>query len=168
MACYLYNGVEYMETMVAAFKAAMAPVNTNYRYGPEEIFYLFDNADAEAVVFHASFAELLEGIRGRLTKVKRWYVVADATGAGPDWATPYEDVVTSGATLELTGWSRDGDDLLLLYTGGTTGMPKGVMWRQDDLFNVLGAGGSPLIGHRTGGRRRRGRRPGPRPTRTRR
>ena len=146
VACYLYNGVEYMETIVAAFKAAMAPVNTNYRYGPEEIFYLFDNADAEAVVFHASFTELLEGIRGRLTNVKRWYVVADATGDGPAWATPYEDVVTSGATLELTDWSRDADDLLLLYTGGTTGMPKGVMWRQDDLFNVLGAGGSPLMG----------------------
>ncbi|MET0459403.1 MAG: AMP-binding protein, partial [Ilumatobacteraceae bacterium] len=146
VACYLYNGVEYMEIMVAAFKAAMAPVNTNYRYGPEEIFYLFDNADAEAVVFHASFTELLEGIRERLTTVKRWYVVADASGAGPAWATPYEDVVTSGATLELTEWARDADDLLLLYTGGTTGMPKGVMWRQDDLFNVLGAGGSPLMG----------------------
>ncbi len=84
MACYLYNGVEYMEAMVAAFKAAMVPVNTNYRYGPEEIFYLFDNADAEAVVFHATFTDLLEGIRDRLPAVKRWYVVADDTGAGPD------------------------------------------------------------------------------------
>ena len=56
--------------MVAAFKAAMVPVNTNYRYGAEEIVYLFDNADAEAVVFHAGFAELLDGIRGRLPKVQ--------------------------------------------------------------------------------------------------
>ena len=64
----------------------MAPVNTNYRYGPDEIIYLFDNADAEAVVFHACFTELVEGIRDRLPKVRRWYVVADETGTGPAWA----------------------------------------------------------------------------------
>ena len=102
VACYLYNGPEYIEAMVAAFKAAMVPVNTNYRYGPEEIVYLFDNADAEAVVFHASFTELLEGIRDRLPKVRRWYVVADEAGAGPDWADALRGPSsTSGATLEL-------------------------------------------------------------------
>ena len=81
MAAYLYNGPEYLETYVAAFKGGFAPVNTNYRYGPEEIVYLFDNADAEAVVFHASFADLLDGVRDRLPKVRRWYCVADGTGA---------------------------------------------------------------------------------------
>ncbi len=146
VACYLYNGVEYLEALVAAFKAAMVPVNTNYRYGSAEITYLFDNADAEAVVFHACFTELLEGIRADLPKVKRWYVVADHTGEGPDWATRYEDVVSSGRSRPEVPWGRSGDDLLLLYTGGTTGMPKGVMWRQDDLFNVLGGGGSPILG----------------------
>jgi acyl-CoA synthetase (AMP-forming)/AMP-acid ligase II len=154
VACYLHNGPEYLEVVLAAFKAAMVPVNTNYRYGAEEILYLFDNADAEAVVFHARFAELLEGIRGRLDRVRRWYVVADDTGDGPEWAVPYEPVATSGGTsfetaAEASGDeapTRSGDDLLLLYTGGTTGMPKGVMWRQDDLFNVLGAGGSPITG----------------------
>ncbi|MEN9504841.1 MAG: hypothetical protein RI958_767 [Actinomycetota bacterium] len=145
VACYLFNGPEYMETMVAAFKAAMAPVNTNYRYAADEIVYLFDNADAEAVVFHASFTPTVDEVRSRLPKVRRWYVVADHTGAGPEWATPYESVATSGRSLELA-WSRSGDDLLLLYTGGTTGMPKGVMWRQDDLFNVLGAGGNAISG----------------------
>ncbi len=147
VAAYLYNGVEYMETYVAAFKAGMAPVNTNYRYGPEEIVYLFDNADAEAVVFHASFAGLLEGVRDRLPKVKRWYAVADETGDGPSWAISYEQVIGSGDTGRVVPpWGRSGDDLLLLYTGGTTGMPRGVMWRQDDLFNVLGAGGQVLLG----------------------
>jgi 3-oxocholest-4-en-26-oate---CoA ligase len=146
VACYLHNGVEYLEVMVAAFKAAMVPVNTNYRYGPDEITYLFDNADVEAVVFHARFAPLLDGIRSALPNVRRWYVVADDSAAAPDWAVPYEHVATSGAVLSLPGWERSGDDLLLLYTGGTTGMPKGVMWRQDDLFNVLGAGGSPITG----------------------
>ena len=146
LACYLYNSPEYMESMTAAFKAGMAPVNTNYRYGADEIVYLFDNADAEAVVFHAMFAELLTQIRDRLTKVKRWYVVADETGVGPDWATPYEAVVAAGATVPMPNVERSGDDLVLLYTGGTTGMPKGVMWRQDDLYNVLGGGGNAIVG----------------------
>jgi acyl-CoA synthetase (AMP-forming)/AMP-acid ligase II len=146
VAAYLYNGPEYLETYVAAFKGGFAPVNTNYRYGPEEIVYLFDNADAEAVVFHASFTELLDKVRDRLPGVRRWYVVADEAGAGPLWATPYEDVVAGGADQVRPPWGRSGDDLLLLYTGGTTGMPKGVMWRQDDLFNVLGAGGNVLLG----------------------
>ena len=126
----------------------MVPVNTNYRYGGDEVVYLFDNADAEAIVFHAAFAELLDEVRDRLPKVKRWYVVADDTpGPLPAWATPYEDGrVGRPAPPVTTPWGRSGDDLLLLYTGGTTGMPKGVMWRQDDLFNVLGAGGSPFTG----------------------
>ena len=146
VACYLYNGPEYLETMTAAFKVAMAPVNTNYRYGPDEIMYLFDNADAEAVVFHACFTELVEGVRDRLTKVRRWYVVADETGSGPAWATSYEAVATSGAARPAVAWERSADDLVLLYTGGTTGMPKGVMWRQDDLFAVLGGGGNAVMG----------------------
>jgi len=146
VAAYLYNGPEYLEVYIAAFKAAMAPVNTNYRYGPEEILYLFDNADAEAVVFHSSFAPLVDGVRDRLTKVRRWYAVDDGAPL-PSWATPYEDVVGPGLDAPpAMSWSRSGDDLLLLYTGGTTGMPKGVMWRQDDLWNVLGGGGNALIG----------------------
>jgi fatty-acyl-CoA synthase len=146
VACYLHNGPEYLEVMAGAFQAGMVPVNTNYRYGPEEIVYLFDNADAEAVVFHSSFAPLVEGIRDRLAKVRRWYVVHDDDTAAPAWAVPYEDVVGPGADRMMPPWGRSGDDLLLLYTGGTTGMPKGVMWRQDDLFNVLGGGGSPILG----------------------
>ncbi len=145
VAAYLYNGPEYLETYYASFKGGFAPVNTNYRYGDDEIVYLFDNADAEAVVFHAVFAPLVERVRGRLPGVLRWYVVADETGPGPSWATPYESVVGSGADRVIAPWGRSGDDLLLLYTGGTTGMPKGVMWRQDDLFNVLGSGGHALL-----------------------
>jgi fatty-acyl-CoA synthase len=146
VAAYLYNGPEYLETYFAAFKAGLAPVNTNYRYGPEEITYLFDNADAEAVVFHAGFTPLLEKVRGDLPKVKRWYAVTDGDLPIPEWAVPYEGVVGTGADQTLAPWGRSGDDLLLLYTGGTTGMPKGVMWRQADLFMVLGGGGNPIIG----------------------
>jgi fatty-acyl-CoA synthase len=146
LACYLYNSPEYMEAMVGAFKAHMAPVNTNYRYGADEIVYLFDNADAEAVVFHAVFSELLEQVMSRLPKVKRWYVVADETGSGPGWAVPYESVVAASSNATSLPGPYSGDDLLLLYTGGTTGMPKGVMWRQDDLYNVLGGGGNVILG----------------------
>ena len=146
LVCYLYNCPEYMESLTAAFKAGVVPVNTNYRYGPEEIVYLFGNADAEAVVFHAVFADLLDGIRDRLPTVKRWYVVSDETGDGPDWATSYESVVNTAPLVDLSHVERSGDDLLFLYTGGTTGMPKGVMWRQDDLFNVLGGGGNAIAG----------------------
>jgi len=144
VAAYLYNAPEYLETYFAAFKAGLAPVNTNYRYEPEELFYLFDNADAEVIVFHAGFADKLEAIRARLTKVKAWIAVADQGAPIPDWAVEYESVAGAGADRAVAPWGRSGDDLLLLYTGGTTGMPKGVMWRQDDLFQVLGAGGNLL------------------------
>jgi fatty-acyl-CoA synthase len=147
VAAYLHNGPEYMETYIAAFKAGMAPVNTNYRYGHDEIVYLFDNADAEAVVFHATFTELVDRVRHELPKVRRWYCVADGTGSVPEWAVDYQAVTMRAVDGPVRGpWGRSGDDLLLLYTGGTTGMPKGVMWRQDDLFNVLGAGGQALLG----------------------
>ncbi|MBS0334870.1 MAG: AMP-binding protein [Proteobacteria bacterium] len=148
VAAFLFNGPEYVETYFAAFKGGFAPVNTNYRYGPEELFYLFDNADAEAVVFHASFTETLEAIRGRLPGVKTWVAVAEPGHPAPTWADDYETVVAEPPIDRpaRAPWGRSGDDLLLLYTGGTTGMPKGVMWRQDDLFNVIGAGGNALLG----------------------
>ncbi len=87
VGCYLYNGPEYMEVMAGAFKVSAVPVNTNFRYGPEEILYLFDNADAQAVVFHASFTALLEGIRDRLPKVRRWYVIHSTARTQPTPAT---------------------------------------------------------------------------------
>ncbi len=140
VAQYLYNGPEYLESMFAAFKAGLAVVNTNYRYAADELVYLWDNADATTVVFHGAFSEQCEGVRGRVPKVHTWLWVDDDTGPCPEWATPYEDAAASGTDENVQGpWGRSGDHLLLLYTGGTTGMPKGVMWRQDDLFGVLDA-----------------------------
>jgi len=148
VAGYLYNGPEYLESYFAAFKGGFAPVNTNYRYGPEEVRYLFDNADAEAVVFHAGFTELLEKIRPKLPKVKAWIAVAEPGWPVPAWADDYDAIVAKVPAQRpvRAPWGVSGDDLLLLYTGGTTGMPKGVMWRQDDLFQVLGAGGNAALG----------------------
>ena len=146
VSCYLYNGPEYLETMFASFLARCVPINTNYRYGPEEIVYLFDNADAEAVVFHGAFVELIDGIRSRLPKVRRWYMVKDDITVVPSWATDYEAIVSVDVP-DVDSSGATGDDMLFLYTGGTTGMPKGVMWRQDDLINVLGAGANLLNGN---------------------
>jgi 3-oxocholest-4-en-26-oate---CoA ligase len=150
VAQYLYNAPEYLESVFAAFKAGLVPVNTNYRYNEEELVYLWDNADVVAVVFHGTFAGRIEGLRPRVPKVASWLWVDDGTAPCPEWAVPYERVASQGTSQGASSpdggdrarppWGRSGDDLLLLYTGGTTGMPKGVMWRQDDLVRKLNAG----------------------------
>ena len=144
VAQYLYNVPEYLESLYGAWKAGMVPVNTNYRYTDDELTYLWDNADAICVVFHGSFAETIERIRSRVPRVESWLWVDDGSGPCPEWATPYESVAGAEGDRCEPPWGVDGDDLYMLYTGGTTGMPKGTMWRQDDLFAILnGSGLSP-------------------------
>jgi fatty-acyl-CoA synthase len=144
VAQYLYNCNEYIEAVFGALKGSMVPVNTNYRYADTELVYLFDNSDAEAVVFHGTFTERVAGIRSRLPGVRLWLHVDDGSGPCPEFAMPYETAATAlGATAGTSVKApsgRSGDDLYFLYTGGTTGMPKGVMWRQDDLFSLLNGG----------------------------
>jgi acyl-CoA synthetase (AMP-forming)/AMP-acid ligase II len=141
VAVYLYNCPEYLQTCFAAIKVGLVPVNTNYRYGDDELSYLWTNADAVAVVFHGSFADRIEGIMDRVPEVRGWLWVDDGSGPCPDWATPYDEAAKSAEARTAAPWGRSGDDLLMIYTGGTTGMPKGVMWRQDDLFARLISGG---------------------------
>ena len=133
VALYVHNGPEYMESCTGAWKAGLVPVNTNYRYTADELAYLWDNADAVAVVFHGTFAETADAVRDRVP-VRTWLWVDDGTGPCPEWATPYEEAAGLASERTVARWGRTGDDLLMLYTGGTTGMPKGVMWRQHDLF----------------------------------
>jgi acyl-CoA synthetase (AMP-forming)/AMP-acid ligase II len=137
VAQYLYNGPEYLESIFGIWKASTVPVNTNYRYGDEELLYLWDNADAVAVIFHGTFADRIDVLRDKLPKIKGWLWVDDGSGDCPEWADPYEDAANLGKGRCTPPWGRDGDDLYMLYTGGTTGMPKGVMWRQDDIFATI-------------------------------
>ncbi len=143
VAQYLRNSPEYIESLYACLKASLVPVNTNYRYGRGELIYLWDNADVRAVVFHGEFTAQVEMVRVQLPRIRSWLWVDDGTGPCPGWAVSYQDAATGTARGADPGpapgpGQRSGDDLLLLYTGGTTGMPKGVMWRQDDLFILLG------------------------------
>ncbi len=137
---YLYNGNEYLEGMLGAFKARTAPFNVNYRYVAEELRYLLADADARAVIYHAAFAPVLEEVRGDLPRLDLLLQVADESGHPLlEGAVDYEAALAyaspDGPDLE---WSPD--DLYILYTGGTTGMPKGVLWRQHDIF-VAAMGG---------------------------
>ena len=138
LACYLYNGPEYVESTFAAFKVRAAPINVNYRYLEAELEYLLDNADAEAVVFDAEFVGRLEHVRPALPKVKVWLCVgSDDQHPVPDWADDYEAVIAAAAPMPRI--ERSGDDLWFLYTGGTTGMPKGVMWPHRNLLATAAA-----------------------------
>ncbi len=137
VAQYLYNGPEYLESLFGTCKAGLAPVNTNYRYADDELAYLWDNADAVAVVFHGAFVDTIERMRARVPRVRLWLWVDDDSGPCPSWATDYELAAAGRPGRVVAPWGRSGDDLYLLYTGGTTGMPKGVMWRQADILSML-------------------------------
>jgi acyl-CoA synthetase (AMP-forming)/AMP-acid ligase II len=138
VAQYMYNCPQYLECIHATFKAGLAPVNTNYRYTPDELVYIWDNADVVAVVFHGCFTEVISELRHRVPRVRTWLRVDDGSCPLPDWAHDYDAIAESGSSDAVVAhWGRSGDDLLLMYTGGTTGMPKGVMWRQEDLLLAL-------------------------------
>jgi acyl-CoA synthetase (AMP-forming)/AMP-acid ligase II len=139
VAHYLYNCPEYLESMFGLFKAALVPVNTNYRYTDDELAYLWDNADAVAVIFHGAFTDRCAAMRARAPRVRSWIWVDDGTARCPDWAIDYEVAAGSATGRVAAPWGRSPDDLYLLFTGGTTGMPKGVMWRQDDMIGSLDA-----------------------------
>ena len=142
VAVYTYNHPAYMESVYAAFKASLVPLNVNYRYQAEELRYLLDNSDAEIVVVHEDFAPLLEEVLPDLPQVVGVLVVEESGQydlASIANAASYEAIAETdrpAADVE-----RSPDDLLFVYTGGTTGMPKGVMWRQADIFTRFGGGG---------------------------
>jgi fatty-acyl-CoA synthase len=141
VAIYGWNRAEWVETFFGAFKARLVPVNINYRYVADELRYVFENADVEAIVVERSFLPLVREIESELPRLRHVIVLEDGADADRGDATAYEDAL-SAATAERPALSRSGDDLYILYTGGTTGTPKGVMWRHEDIFfAALGGGG---------------------------
>jgi 3-oxocholest-4-en-26-oate---CoA ligase len=143
VALYLHNGPAYLQAAFGCMKAGLVPVNTNYRYQADELVYLWDNCDAAAVVFHGAFTERVEAVRDRCPKVRSWIQVDDGGAPCPAWALPYAQVAAPQADRVEAPWGRSGDDLVLIYTGGTTGLPRGVMWRQHDLFVASNVSGDP-------------------------
>ena len=140
LALYLHNGNEYLEGMLGAYKARVAPFNVNYRYVEEELVYLLNDAKARAILYHDCFAPRVAAVRDQVPTLEVFLQVADESGeALLDGAVGYEDALTAAsAERPAVQWSPD--DLYVLYTGGTTGMPKGVLWRQADIL-VAALGG---------------------------
>ncbi len=134
LAIYLTNGNEYLECMLGAFKARVAPFNVNYRYVAEELLYLLKDAKATVIVYSGAFAATLAEVLPQLPDLRVLIQVTDDSGAELlPGAVEYEAALASMPTSKpAVVWSPD--DLYILYTGGTTGMPKGVLWRQADAF----------------------------------
>lgn len=145
VALYLFNCNEYLETVFAAMKVRAVPVNVNYRYLADELHYLLENSDAEVVVYHGALAERVAAVRDRLPRLRAFVQVETA----PEDRVPllpgalsYEDAVHSHDPAPRL--ERSAEDRIFLYTGGTTGLPKGVMWSHRALYAQLSASYLPL------------------------
>ena len=144
LGIYLYNGNEYLEGMLGAYKARVAPFNVNYRYVDEELVYLLNNARTKALVYHSSLSEHVSHVRDQVPSLELLIQVNDEDRPLLPGAVEYEAALAA-ASPEKPDLAWSPDDLYIVYTGGTTGMPKGVLWRQGDiLIASLGA-------RRTGG-----------------
>ncbi|MFD8366242.1 acyl-CoA synthetase [Streptomyces hygroscopicus] len=138
---HLCNGVEYLQTALACLKIRAVPVNVNYRYVEEELVYLYRDADLAALVYDAEFGGRVAAALPRAGGL-RHLVRVGSGGDGPPTAVPFTEAEASGSPGRDFP-ARSADDRFIIYTGGTTGMPKGVMWRQEDLFFSGLGGGAP-------------------------
>ena len=143
VAVYSWNRAEWAELFFGAAKARVVAVNVNYRYVAHELEYVLENSDAEVVVFERGFAPVMAQVGPKLSKLRATVVLEDGTGHDGGGAKSYTELVDAQSGDAL-GNQRSNDDMYFLYTGGTTGMPKGVMWRHEDLFfAALSAGLGP-------------------------
>ncbi|NDZ83434.1 acyl-CoA synthetase [Streptomyces sp. SID10853] len=145
LGLHLYNGVEYLQTVLACLKARIVPVNVNYRYVEEELVYLYRDADLAALVFDGEFTERVAAALPKTEKLRHLIRVGEAPEGAPEpGLRPVAYTAAEAAGSPERGFGpRSADDQFIIYTGGTTGMPKGVMWRAEDLFFSGLGGGAP-------------------------
>jgi acyl-CoA synthetase (AMP-forming)/AMP-acid ligase II len=145
---YALNSVEWVETAWAVFKLRAVWININYRYVHDELAYLFTNADLVALVHQADYSDRVDELLPDLPDLRLVLTIDDGSGKpAPKGAVPYEQAMAEGSP-ERDFPPRSGDDHYILYTGGTTGMPKGVVWRHEDVFYALGGGVDPTTNTR--------------------
>jgi fatty-acyl-CoA synthase len=141
------NMLEYPIAFFAAYKLGLTTFTCNYRYKPAELNYLFRDARAEAIVFSMENIDQIAGARDLTPEIKSWIAIPDGKHEIPDWAVDFHDVVERRvAAPHAPALDRPADDIFLLYTGGTTGMPKGVIWRHADVIAAMGAGSDADLG----------------------
>ena len=132
---YLNNSNEYLIGQNAIFKIGGVPINVNYRYVEEELIYLLDNSDAEAVFYHACYSSRIKQIAKSLPNIKAWIEIADGNKSHFSDCIRYEEILNDYPPMERI--ERDPETIYMLYTGGTTGMPKGVMYKQGEFLTFL-------------------------------
>lgn len=130
VSIFSYNCSEYLEAQFGIFKFRGCPINVNYRYFESELVYLMDNSDSEALVFQAQFADRIAAIRDQLPEIKLFIEIADGSDGHLEGSIDFEEAIAAAAPMPRI--ERSEDDIYMLYTGGTTGMPKGVMYRHGD------------------------------------
>ena len=149
LGLYAYNGNEFVEALLGSFAARVAPFNVNFRYVKSELQYLLADSGATALIYHAAFAPRLAEILPDLPQLRVLIQIADDSGnALLDGAVDYESIIESSSPTSPVAYSPD--DLYVLYTGGTTGMPKGVLWRQHDIFMTSFGGRNIMTGETVG------------------
>ncbi|ORB65159.1 acyl-CoA synthetase [Mycolicibacterium tusciae] len=149
LGIYAYNGPEYVEAMLGSWRARVAPFNVNYRYVKNELQYLLQDSGATALIYHATFAPRVADVKRALPRLRVLIQIADDSGNDlVHGAVDYESIVRSGSS-EPPPVEPSPDDLYVLYTGGTTGMPKGVLWRQHDIFMTSFGGRNMATGELT-------------------
>ena len=146
---YAFNCIEWLEIMLGAYKLCAIPININYRYVEEELKYLIDNADIEAIFYQKQFSTKLNNIKNDLPLLKDFVCMSDGTDSGDivENSIDFEGLIANESESRLTV-ERSGDDHYILYTGGTTGMPKGVVWRMEDVLMTLGGGIDAVTGEK--------------------
>ncbi|SEC49194.1 acyl-CoA synthetase [Rhodococcus koreensis] len=137
---HLHNSIETMETLVAAYKIRAVPVNINYRYTSDELAYVYGNAELDAVVHHRIYSPRIAEVLPSLPRIRHTVVVEDDLGGAglPSGSVPYEEALSGSGDRDFGG--RSSEDLFIMYTGGTTGRPKGVVWTHEAIWRVLAGG----------------------------